>query len=150
MFRLSRSAEQKLRAYRSRRRAVRSGRSAVVRAAYLRARGVAEGRARRSEDGGGGSDGETDALSCDLIAFPLAGSARALGRICSCYEASARSGVTTIETTLLEARAGGGELVFSWTDGKQDEGAGHGVAVGSLNHPGVTGCFGERVGWRAD
>jgi len=52
-----------------------------VRAAYLRARGVAEGRARRSEDGDGGSDGETDALSCDLIASPLAGSARALGRI---------------------------------------------------------------------
>ena len=111
---------------------MRSGRSAVVRAAYLRARGVAEGRARRSEDGGG----ETDALSCDLIAFPLAGSARALGRIGSCYEASARSGVTTIETPLREAGAGGGgEVLFSWTDGKQDEGAGHGVAVGSPNHP---------------
>jgi len=74
---------------------------AVVRVAYLRARGVAEGRARRSEDGGGGggssSDGETDALSCDLMAFhPLAGSARTLGRIGSCYyEASARKGVTT-------------------------------------------------------
>jgi len=43
--------------------------------------------------------------------------------------------VTTNETTLREVGAGGGEVLFSWTDGKQDEGAGHGVAVGSLNHP---------------
>lgn len=42
----------------------------------LRARGVAEGRARRSEGGG-----EKDALSCDLMAFPLAGSARAVSGV---------------------------------------------------------------------
>jgi hypothetical protein len=48
----------------------------AVRSPYLRARGVAEGRARRSEGGG-----EKDALSCDLMAFPLAGSARAVSGV---------------------------------------------------------------------
>lgn len=37
---------------------------------------MAEGRARRSEGGG-----EKDALSCDLMAFPLAGSARAVSGV---------------------------------------------------------------------
>lgn len=38
-------------------------------AAYLRARGATEGRARRREGGGGGgSGGDTAAWSCDLIA----------------------------------------------------------------------------------